>query len=135
MASPPSPQFSPTDETGQIAFKRGAKEIFDESFKIFSLLSPGSPNVSQKLFPCLLPHISQRKQKPPKRQLSRGTRLLRMFFCLELGTFVYLREMHGVGIINWILVRLSCPLFQISDSGPTNYTMGLFSPRITMENK
>ena len=52
-----------------------------------------------------------------------------LIFCV----FVYLWEMHEVGIINWILVRLSCPLFQISDSSATNYTMGVFFPRISVK--
>ena len=106
--------------------KRGAKEIFDESFKIFLLLSLGSPNVSQKLFPCLLLYISQRKQSRQiatvKGELSDFGNLI---FC------VWLREMHEVGIINWILVRVSCPLFHISDSSATNYTMGIFFLRIS----
>ena len=46
----------------------------------------------------------------------------KLIFCV----FVCLREMHEVGIINWILVRVSCPLFHISDSSATNYTMGVF---------
>ena len=111
--------LSATDETlPRSRFKRGAKEIFDESFKIFSLLSPGSANVSQKLFPCLLPHISQRKQQAAQITTVKGEMSALRFFLLfnplsicffeENYLFIWLWQMHEVGIINWILVRLSC---------------------------
>ena len=75
--------LSATDETlPRSRFKRGAKEIFDESFKIFSLLSPGSANVSQKLFPCLLPHISQRKQQAAQITTVKGEMSALRFFHL-----------------------------------------------------
>ena len=135
MASPPSPQFSPTDETGQIASKEAPKRFSTRVSKYFPYCLPDHQMFPRNFFHVYCLTLVNVNKSRPNGNCQGGRRLLRMFFCLELGTFVYLREMHGVGIINWILVRLSCPLFQISDSGPTNYTMGLFSPRITMENK
>ena len=105
---------------------------FRREFQNIFVTVPRITKCFPETFPCLLPYISQCKLKPSKYQPWRGKFLpspIYSFVCL----FVCLREMHEVGIINWILVRVSCPLFHISDSSATNYTMGVFFPTISVK--
>ena len=129
MANPPSPQFCRTDETGQITSKEAPKRFSTRVSKYFRYCRPDHQMFPRNFFHVYcLTLVSVNKSRPNSDcEGGKTSELQKLIFCV----FVYLWEMHEVGIINWILVRLSCPLFQISDSSAANYTMGVFFPTIS----
>ena len=130
VANPPSPQFCRTDETGQITSKEAPKRFSTRVSKYFRYCRPDHQMFPRNFFHVYcLTLVSVNKSRPNSDSEGEMSAFPNLIFCV----FVYLWEMHEVGIINWILVRLSCPLFQISDSSATNYTMGVFFPRISVK--
>ena len=131
MANPPSPQFHRTDETGQIASKEAPKRFSTRVSKYFRYCRPDHQMFPRNFFRVYCLTLVSVNKSRPNSDCVEGemSAFAKLIFCV----FVCLREMHEVGIINWILVRVSCPLFHISDSSATNYTMGVFFPTISVK--